>query len=151
MTKKKIDLIRNSFAKIVPVADEAAVLFYAKLFDLDPNLRPLFKIGIQEQGRKLMQMLRAAVEGLDRFEELIPILKDLGFRHAGYGVEEQHYKTVGQALLWTFDRALGESFTSETRDAWANVYGLIAETMKSGAAQRSQATQASEYVGSEIL
>jgi hemoglobin-like flavoprotein len=151
MTKKEIDLIRNSFAKVVPVADEAAVLFYAKLFDLDPNLRPLFKIGIQEQGRKLMQMLRAAVDGLDRFEELVPVLEDLGRRHAGYGVEDRHYDTVGKALIWTFERALGEPFTPQARDAWTNVYCLIAETMKSGAAQRSQATQASEYVGSEIL
>lgn len=138
MTSEQIHLIKTSFAKIEPVTEEAAVLFYAKLFDLDPDLRALFKGGIREQGLKLMQMLELAVNGLDRIDQLVPAVQALGARHAGYGVKERHYKTVGAALLWMLEKALRADFTPQTREAWATVYKLLAQTMKDGAHQRTE-------------
>ncbi len=137
MTNEQVDLVRTSFEKIKPVAEEAAVLFYARLFELDPDLRPLFRGGIREQGLKLMQMIGVAVNGLDRLEVLVPAVKELGVRHAGYGVKDQHYDTVAEALLWTFEIALREDFTTETKEAWARVYGILAQTMKKAAAQHT--------------
>ncbi len=130
MTNEQINLVKTSFEKIKPVAEEAGVLFYVKLFKIDPELRRLFKGKMNEQGLKLMQMIGFAVEGLDRIEELIPELQALGARHSDYGVEDNHYETVGAALLWTLEAALGAEFTVETKEAWTEVYGLLAETMK---------------------
>lgn len=133
ITGKQINLVRTSFEKIERVSEEAAVLFYAKLFELDPSLRPLFKTGIREQGQKLMEMLELAVKGLDQLDELIPAVRELGARHADYGVKDDHYETVKTALLWTFEKALDTDFTAEMRAAWAEVYNLLAETMKDAA------------------
>lgn len=130
MTGEQINLVKASFAKIEPVAEEAGVLFYVKLFKIDPELRRLFKGKMNEQGYKLMQMIGFAVQGLDRIEELIPEVQALGERHAGYGVEDRHYETVGTALLWTLEKALDADFTDETKEAWTAVYNLLAQTMK---------------------
>ena len=138
MNNEQINLVRASFAKIQPVAEEAAVLFYAKLFDLDPDLRGLFRGGIREQGLKLMQMLETAVTGLDRIEELVPAVRALGARHAGYGVKDCHYETVGKALLWMLEKALRADFTPEMRAAWTAVYTLLAETMQDGSGERAE-------------
>ncbi|HMO82205.1 MAG TPA: globin family protein [Pyrinomonadaceae bacterium] len=138
MTKKQIDLVRKSFKRLEPVAEEAAVLFYARLFELDPSLRPMFRGGIREQGLKLMQMIGIAVRGLDDLDALVPAVRTLGARHTEYGVQEHHYETVAEALLWTFEIALREHFTTETKDAWATVYGLLAQTMKEAAAQHTE-------------
>jgi hemoglobin-like flavoprotein len=86
-----------------------------------------------EQRKKLMQMLTAAVKGLDRLDQLVPVVEDLGRRHAGYGVEDRHYDTVGAALLWTLEMGLGAAFTADVKDAWATVYGVLATTMKNAA------------------
>ena len=80
-----------------------------------------------------MQMLTAAVKGLDRLDQLVPVVQDLGRRHATYGVEDRHYDTVGAALLWTLEKGLGEAFTPDTKEAWATVYGILAGTMKEAA------------------
>jgi hemoglobin-like flavoprotein len=130
MTNEQIRLVQASFEKVKPLAEEAAVLFYARLFELDPGLRPLFKGGIREQGLKLMQMIELAVRGLDRIEELAPALSELGARHVDYGVKDHHYKTVGKALLWTLEQALEDDFTDETKKAWSTVYGVLAQMMK---------------------
>ncbi len=126
-------LVQESFAAVAPIADEAAVLFYRRLFELDPSLERMFRGDMAEQRRKLMQMLTAAVKGLDRLEQLVPVVEDLGRRHVGYGVTDAHYDTVGAALLWTLEQGLGEAFTPDVQDAWAAVYGLLARTMKNAA------------------
>ena len=123
-------LVQTSFAQVRPIADAAAALFYRRLFELDPTLRPLFKGSIEEQGRKLMDALRLAVKGLDRPEALLPALAALGRRHAGYGVNEHDYETVGEALLWTLEQGLGPSFTPEIKEAWAALYRFVADTMR---------------------
>jgi hemoglobin-like flavoprotein len=133
MTSAEITLIRESFRKVAPIADQAASLFYARLFELDPSLRAMFRGDMSEQGRKLMTMLSMAVGGLDRLDQLVPAVRQLGLRHAGYQVREAHYEIVGEALLWTLERGLGPDFTLETKAAWAKVYGVLAETMKAGA------------------
>lgn len=140
MTSEQINLVQASFKMIEPQAEEAAALFYDRLFEIDPRLQPLFKGDIREQGRKLMQMLGLAVKTLGRIEELVLALRTLGARHAGYGVEDRHYETVGSALLWTLEKGLGAAFTAETKEAWTVAYGLLAQTMKdAGSRSRTEA------------
>jgi hemoglobin-like flavoprotein len=129
MTPSAVNLVKVSFRKVVPIADQAAAIFYARLFELDPALRPLFTGDMTEQGRKLMTMLGMAVGSLDRVDTIVPALRALGARHAGYGVSEQHYATVGAALLWTLEKGLGAEFTPAVRDAWTSTYSLVANTM----------------------
>jgi hemoglobin-like flavoprotein len=89
-----------------------------------------------EQGKKLMQMIGACVKGLDALDQLVPTVKDLGRRHAGYGVTDAHYQTVGGALLLTLERGLGSAFTPAVQAAWTTVYTVVATTMKAGAQAR---------------
>jgi len=124
------ELVQTSFAQVRTIADAAAALFYGRLFELDPTLRPLFKGDLKEQGRKLMDMLTLAVKGLDRPDTLLPALAALGRRHAGYGVNKHDYETVGEALIWTLEQGLGPSFTPDVREAWEAVYGFVAGAMR---------------------
>lgn len=133
MNTEQIALVQESFGHVLPIADTAATLFYTRLFELDPALRPLFRGDMREQGRKLMTMLRLSVNGLDRLEELVPSVQNLGRRHAGYHVKAAHYDTVGAALLWTLAQGLGEAWTPAVEAAWTEVYGLLATTMKAAA------------------
>ncbi len=133
MNTEQIALVQESFGHVLPIADTAATLFYTRLFELDPALRPLFRGDMREQGRKLMTMLRLSVNGLDRLEELVPSVQDLGRRHAGYHVKVAHYDTFGAALLWTLAQGLGEAWTPAVEAAWTEVYGLLATTMKAAA------------------
>jgi hemoglobin-like flavoprotein len=134
-TDRQIALVQETFATITPIADDAAVLFYRRLFELDPRLQRMFRGDMADQRRKLMQMLTAAVKGLSRLDQLVPVVEDLGRRHAGYGVDDAHYDAVGAALLWTLEKGLGQAFTPEVREAWTTVYGVLASTMKTAAAR----------------
>lgn len=134
MDAMQIRLVQDSFKSVAPIADEAAALFYGRLFELDPQLRKLFKTDPREQGRKLMTMIGMAVRGLDNMAALVPVVENLGRRHAGYGVMPAHFDTVGAALLWTLKQGLGPAFTPEVESAWAKVYGLLANTMKEAVA-----------------
>lgn len=133
MTPQEIQLVRDSFHKIAPIADQAAALFYTRLFELDPALRALFHGDMAAQGRKLMQTLALCVGSLDRLAAIVPAVRELGRRHVAYHVRDEHYETVGAALLWTLEKGLGPDFTAETRAAWSKVYWVLAETMKTGA------------------
>jgi hemoglobin-like flavoprotein len=139
MTSEQKRLVQVTFAKVAPIADAAAAIFYARLFELDPGLKPLFTADIRAQGRKLMRMIGMAVNGLDRLDDLVPVVRQLGMRHAGYGVKDEHYDTVAVALLWTLERGLGPDFTPEVQDAWVAVYGVLASTMKEAAASAAVA------------
>jgi nitric oxide dioxygenase len=130
MKSEQIFLIQTSFAKILPLADTVAGLFYRRLFELDPSLRAMFKGDMKTQGRKLMSTLKVAVNSLDRLDEIIPAIQELGRRHAHYGVIEAHYDTVAVALLWTLAQGLGADFTPEVEAAWAEAYTLLAGVMK---------------------
>ena len=138
MTPTQVGLVQESWKRVAPIKDEAAQLFYNRLFELDPNLRTLFKGDLAEQRRKLMAMLGAAVGSLDRPDTLLPILRELGRKHMGYGVKTQDYDTVGAALLWTLEQGLGTAFTAEVCDAWSATYGLVASTMQSCARTQSE-------------
>ena len=135
MTPEQAELVKSSWAKVVPIEAAAAELFYGKLFELDPSLKPLFKGNMVEQGKKLMKMINTAVNGLDRLDAIVPAVQQLGVRHIAYGVKDEHYDTVGAALLWTLEAGLGDAFTDETKAAWATVYGVLADTMKAAAAE----------------
>ena len=134
MTNEQIKLVQDSFKQVAPIAETAAQLFYARLFELDPDLELLFKGNLTEQGRKLMQMLGVAVNSLDRMEQLLPVVQSLGTRHVSYGVRDKDYDTVGQALIWTLRKGLGEAFTTDVEAAWTNVYTTLASAMQSGSA-----------------
>ncbi len=134
LTQAQVTLVQETVAVIAPIADDAAALFYRRLFELDPSLQAMFKGDMSDQRRKLMQMLTAAVKGLNHLDRLVPVVEDLGRRHAKYGVADAHYDTVGAALLWTLEKGLGSAFTPDAREAWATVYGLLATTMKNAAA-----------------
>jgi nitric oxide dioxygenase len=129
MTPEQTLLVQRSFAQVLPIADQAADLFYDRLFALDPSLRHLFKADLSQQKRALMAMLQVAIAGLDEPATLLPVVQQLGVRHAGYGVTERDYATVGAALLWTLERGLGDGFTPAVADAWTAVYSLLATTM----------------------
>ena len=142
MNARQVELVQQSFTEVQKIQAAAASLFYGHLFELDPTLKPLFRGDLTEQGQKLMTMLGVAVANLTKPDVVLPALKQLGTRHAGYGVRDAHYVTVGSALLWTLERGLGDGFTTELREAWTAVYGLVADTMKT-AAKEQQETQAS--------
>ena len=139
MTPKQIALVQDSWKKVLTISDAAAAMFYTRLFALDPSLRSMFKGDMAEQGRKLMSMITVAVNGLSRIETLVPAIEAMGRRHAGYGVQDRHYLTVAEALIWTLVQGLGEQFTDETRQAWIEAYGLLATTMQRGAAPQAKA------------
>ena len=129
MTPQQISLVQSSFERVVPIADAAAALFYERLFETAPEVRPLFKGDMREQGRKLMMTLTLVVRGLDRIEAIVPVAQKLAVDHRQYGVEPAHYAAVGTALLWTLEQGLGPDFTSETEDAWRSAYGVLSTTM----------------------
>ncbi len=132
MELKTITLVQESFEKVKPISQAASKIFYEKLFELDPKLKPLFpsdEESMSIQGNKLMSMLGAAVAGLSNLDALIPILKDLGKRHVDYKVEAFHYQTVGEALLGTLEVGLGDDFTTEVKEAWTSVYGTMSNVM----------------------
>lgn len=131
-------LVQRSFRHIVPVADQFANLFYCRLFELKPSLRSLFNGDMDQQGLKLTTTLQIALNSLDDFETLAPSLQQMGRSHIEYGVEAVDYDTVGSALLWALEQELGAAFTTETKQAWAAVYSLLADTMKRAAYKASE-------------
>jgi len=135
MTPEQKILVQKSFEQVLPIADVAAELFYGRLFELDPSLRHLFRGDMKAQGRALMSMIQVAVVGLDKLERIVPAVQNLGRRHAGYGVTDAHYETVGAALLWTLEQGLGEAFTPEVKAAWVEVYTILATVMKEAASE----------------
>ena len=135
MTPEQVKLVQSSFQKVVPIKEAAGKLFYARLFELDPGLRPLFPESLEEQIQKLMSTIAVAVGSLHKLGEIVPVVEALGQRHAGYGVVDSHYDTVGAALLWTLEQGLGKEFTPEVKAAWAETYGILAATMKEAAAK----------------
>lgn len=144
MTPEQARMVVDSWDKIVPIADTAADLFYGRLFELDPELRRMFPPDLSDQKKKLMQTLGFAVASLNRLDTLLPAVRQLGKRHAGYGVKDAHYETIGAALLWTLEQGLGPAWDPEIQNAWATVYNVLATTMKDAAAEAGEAAEATE-------
>jgi hemoglobin-like flavoprotein len=134
MTPEQTKIVRDTWRRIVPIADTAAALFYERLFEIDATTRPLFDdVDLAAQRKKLVHVLGAAVAGLDRLDALVPVLEELGRRHLDYGVVESHYDSVGAALLWTLERGLALAWTAEAKTAWTQAYGLLSGVMRRAA------------------
>lgn len=129
MTPEQITLVQASFAKIRPAIREVAALFYNRLFQIAPQVRPMFPEDMDEQGKKLMSVLGVAVQSLTNLPALVPVLEQLAQKHLQYGVEAEHYDVVGEVLLWTLEQGLQDEFTPDVREAWTQTYALVSETM----------------------
>jgi len=129
MTPQQVAEVQASFAKVAPIADQAAALFYGRLFETAPETRALFAGDMHIQGQKLMAALATVVNSLDRIEAVIPVAQDLARRHIAYGVQPGHYALVGAALLWTLEQGLGDQFTPGVRTAWTAAYAALSGVM----------------------
>ncbi len=138
LSQRQIQVIRESWQKVLPIKEKAAELFYGRLFTLDPSVKPLFKGKLDYQGDKLMLTLNVIVNALDDLSEVNSMLQAMGERHIIYGVQAAHYETVGAALIWVLEQGLGDAFTDETREAWLIAYDVIASTMKQAAYTKSE-------------
>jgi nitric oxide dioxygenase len=133
MTPEQVRLVETSFEAVKPIAAEAATLFYGRLFEFEPEAKPLFSGDMAEQGRKLMATLGTVVANLGRFESILPAVQQLAVRHVDWGVRPAHYTTVGEALLWTLGQGLGSAFTPEVDAAWRAGYTALSGVMLAAA------------------
>src|SRR5215470_9608639 len=129
MTPDQVKAIQDSFSKVKPISEQAAELFYGRLFEIAPAVKPLFRGDVKEQGRILMAVLAAVVQGLGNLQSILPAASALAKRHVGYGVKAADYAPVGAALLWTLERGLGEQWTPELAAAWGAAYNVLSEFM----------------------
>jgi len=129
-------LVQQSFAKVVPIADEAAELFYDRLFEIAPQVRELFPGDLTEQRKKLMATLTIVVNGLDKMDSILPAAAALAKRHVAYGAQPAHYSVVGDALLWTLEKGLGHSWTPDVAAAWSSTYAALSGFMINAARSR---------------
>jgi hemoglobin-like flavoprotein len=129
MTPQQVSDIQASFAKVAPIADQAAALFYGRLFETAPETRALFTGDMTVQGQKLMTAIATVVDGLDKLDAIVPVAEALAKRHVAYGVKPEHYGVVGAALLWTLQQGLGDDFTTELCAAWTEAYGTLSGVM----------------------
>jgi hemoglobin-like flavoprotein len=141
MTPDQVNLVQQSFSKVVPIADQAAVIFYDRLFEVAPSVKTMFPADMTEQRRKLMATLAAVVNGLSNLESILPVASALATRHVSYGARPEHYPVVGGALLWTLERGLGEAWTPEVASAWTAAYGTLSGYMISEAYGNKQAAE----------
>ncbi len=141
MTPHDIDRVQSSFAKVAPNSQAAAELFYGRLFEIAPQVKPMFKGDINEQGKKLMMTLGVVVNGLKDLSSIVPVAQQLAIKHVDYGVEAGHYDLVGEALIWTLGKGLGEDFTDETKQAWVNAYSTLSSVMIEAAYPNTQAAE----------
>lgn len=139
MTPRQIALVRETFAQVVPMRDQAAALFYDRLFELEPDVQPMFRADLAVQGQKLMASIAMVVRELDRFDVILADVKAMARRHVTYGVQERHYAVVGDALLWTLEKGLGAAFTAEVREAWQAAYSTLAGAMIAAAREEPRA------------
>lgn len=140
MTPDQISLVQDSFGQVAPIADEAATLFYGRLFEIAPTVEALFTSDMGDQGRKLMAALGTVVRSLDDLDTIVPIAQAMALRHVDYGVEPEHYGDVGAALLWTLEQGLGEAYTEDVADAWSTAYTVLADVMVDAAYPSAKAS-----------
>jgi len=133
LTPQQVVLVQSTFSTVQPMTATAAELFYKRLFEIDPAVAGLFKGDMQQQGRRFMQVLAVAVGSLSNMSTLVPIVQQLGLRHASFGVKAEHFDSVQQALLWTLAVILQDEYSSEVRSAWATAYAMLAGVMKEAA------------------
>ena len=141
MTQEQVAVVQQSFAKVAPIADRAAVMFYERLFEVAPQVKAMFPADMTEQRQKLMATLGVVVNGLSNLESVLPALSALAKRHVAYGVKPEHYPAVGSALLWTLEKGLGDAWTTEVADAWTAAYSTLSGYMIEQAFGRPQAAE----------
>jgi nitric oxide dioxygenase len=141
MNASDVALVQDSFKKVAPISDVAAELFYGRLFEVAPQVKPMFRGDMKEQGRKLMATLGVVVTGLTRLETVLPAASALAKQHVAYGVKAEHYPIVGSALLWTLEKGLGDAWTPELAVAWTAAYGTLSGYMISEAYGTAQAAE----------
>ena len=141
MTPDQVALVQQSFAKVEPIAEAAAVMFYDRLFEIAPAVKPMFPADMAEQRRKLMATLAIVVNGLGDLPSILPAASALATRHVSYGAKAEHYPVVGAALLWTLEKGLGDDWTPEVADAWTTAYGTLSGFMIMQAYGRPQAAE----------
>jgi hemoglobin-like flavoprotein len=141
MTPEQVRLVQHSFAQVAPISEQAAALFYGRLFEIAPEVKPLFRGDMKEQGRKLMATLAVVVNALTNLEVILPAASALAQRHVTYGVKAGHYTPVGAALLWTLERGLGAQWTPELAAAWLAAYTTLSQYMIGEAYGRSAAAE----------
>ena len=141
MTPDQVKLVQDSFAKVVPISETAAVLFYDRLFEIAPQVKAMFPADMTEQRRKLMATLAVVVGGLGNLESVLPAASALAKRHVSYGAKAEHYPVVGAALLWTLEKGLGDGWTPDIAAAWTTAYGTLSGYMISEAYGRPQAAE----------
>jgi len=129
MTPAQIDMIQASFAKVAPIAETAADIFYTRLFEVAPEVKPMFKGDIKEQGKKLMTTLGVVVNGLKNLDAIVPVAQKLAVQHVDYGVKPEHYTVVGESLIFTLEKGLGDAFTDELKEAWLVAYTTLSGVM----------------------
>ena len=133
MTPDEVKLVQDSFAKVAPISDKAAEMFYGRLFEIAPQVGAMFPDDMTEQRRKLMATLAIVVNGLNNLDTILPAASALAKRHVGYGALAAHYPAVGEALLWTLEKGLGESWTPQVAAAWTQAYTTLSGFMISEA------------------
>ncbi len=141
MTPEQIKLVQQSFAGVAPISDQAAVMFYDRLFEIAPAVKDMFPSDMREQRRKLMATLAIVVNGLSSLEMILPAASALATRHVAYGAKAEHYPVVGDALLWTLEKGLGAEWTADVADAWRAAYATLSEFMITQAYRRPQAAE----------
>jgi hemoglobin-like flavoprotein len=141
MTPDQVNLVQESFSKVAPISDQAAVLFYDRLFEVAPAVKAMFPADLREQRKKLMATLAVVVNGLGHLESVLPAASALAKRHVGYGAKPEHYPVVGGALLWTLEQGLGDAWTPDVADAWKTAYGTLSGFMISEAYGGTQAAE----------
>ena len=141
MTPEQVKLVQTSFAKVAPIADQAAVIFYDRLFEVAPAVKAMFPTDMTEQRKKLMATLAVVVNGLANLESILPAASALATRHVSYGAKPEHYPVVGGALLWTLEKGLGEAWTPDVAAAWTSAYGTLSTYMISEAYGSAQAAE----------
>jgi nitric oxide dioxygenase len=141
MTPDQVTLVQQSFTKVAPISDQAAVIFYDRLFEIAPQVKAMFPSDLTEQRKKLMATLAVVVNGLSNLESILPAASALATRHVGYGAKAEHYPVVGSALLWTLEKGLDAAWTPEVAEAWTAAYGTLSGYMISEAYGRPQAAE----------
>lgn len=141
LTEDQVTMVQESFEKVVPIADTAASIFYDRLFTIAPEVKPMFgNADMSEQGKKLMTTIGIAVKGLTNLEKIVPTVQNLGVKHLDYGVKKEHFAIVGEALIFTLEKGLGDDWNDELKEAWATTYQILADTMID-AMEKAVATQ----------
>jgi nitric oxide dioxygenase len=141
MTPAQIKLVQDSFAKVAPISDQAATIFYDRLFEVAPAVKAMFPADMTEQRKKLMATLAVVVNGLGTLEAILPAASALAKRHVAYGAKPEHYPVVGSTLLWTLEKGLGDAWTPDVAAAWTAAYGTLSTYMISEAYGSAQAAE----------